>query len=86
MERLIEPFLLQWKNNQNRKPLILRGARQVGKTYLINKFGKSNFKYFLQINLEKDDHLISVFNKNNTKPFGKNIYSNSSEGYRKRYG
>ena len=35
--------LLKWKNNKNKKPLILKGARQVGKTWLMIKFGKSEY-------------------------------------------
>jgi uncharacterized protein len=44
--------LIRWKEKENRKPLILRGARQVGKTTLINEFGKS-YKYFIYLNLER---------------------------------
>ena len=40
MKRAIYSELLKWKNSNNRKPLLLQGARQVGKTYLINQFGK----------------------------------------------
>lgn len=44
--------LLEWKNSSNHKPLIIRGARQVGKSTLIKEFGKE-FKYFINLNLEK---------------------------------
>jgi len=44
--------LLEWKNRSNHKPLIIRGARQVGKSTLIREFGKE-FKYFINLNLEK---------------------------------
>ncbi|HBC79921.1 MAG TPA: AAA family ATPase [Bacteroidales bacterium] len=44
--------LLDWKNSSNHKPLIIRGARQVGKSTLIKEFGKE-FKYFINLNLEK---------------------------------
>ena len=44
--------LLEWKNSNNRKPLIIRGARQVGKSTLVSDFGKE-FRYFIEINLEK---------------------------------
>ena len=44
--------LLEWKNSNNRKPLIIRGARQVGKSTLVRDFGKE-FRYFIEINLEK---------------------------------
>ena len=44
--------LLKWKNSSNHKPLIIRGARQVGKTTLVQEFGKE-FRYFINLNLEK---------------------------------
>lgn len=53
MKRLIDYFLLEWKNKATRKPLILRGARQVGKTYAVRALGKK-FEHFLEINLEQD--------------------------------
>ena len=41
MKRSIEEKLLEWKNKRDRKPLILNGARQVGKTYILREFGSS---------------------------------------------
>ena len=58
---------MEWKNRTWRKPLIIRGARQVGKTYTINNFGKSNFKYFLSVNLERHTGLAKIFSTNNPK-------------------
>lgn len=55
-QRLISKSLTDWKQSKNRKPLILRGARQVGKTTLINEFSKS-YKHSVQLNLEKPEHL-----------------------------
>ena len=43
MQRKITANLLAWKNSKNRKPLILNGARQVGKTYTLETFAKENF-------------------------------------------
>ncbi|MCL2154745.1 MAG: AAA family ATPase, partial [Leptospirales bacterium] len=43
MKRLIEEKLLQWKNNPNRKPLIIYGARQIGKTHTVIEFGANNY-------------------------------------------
>lgn len=57
--RTIETNLSVWAAKDNRKPLILRGARQVGKTTVINKFGKS-FDNFLAVNLEKEE-LRNIF-------------------------
>jgi predicted AAA+ superfamily ATPase len=61
--RKIESELLSWKNAVNRKPLVLRGARQVGKTFVVNRFAE-NFDRFIDINLErpKERDLFSGFN------------------------
>jgi len=61
--RKIESELLRWKNAANRKPIVLRGARQVGKTFVVNRFAK-NFDHFVDINLErpKERNLFSDFN------------------------
>ena len=56
-ERIIEKELVSWKVNAYRKPLILRGARQVGKTSTIRKFGQENFDQLIEVNLEKRDQL-----------------------------
>ena len=61
-KRIIEKNLAVWKNNPNRKPLILRGARQVGKTTLVKEFAKS-FRYHIILNLEKSSD-AAFFNKN----------------------
>lgn len=64
MRRDIEQKLLEWKNSSKRKPLIIKGARQVGKTYSLKKFGAENFKRCHYINLEKQINLQKVFDKN----------------------
>jgi uncharacterized protein len=61
-DRTIEDDLLRWKDSPYRKPLILRGARQVGKTSLIRKFGQENFEQLIEINLEKRE-LFSFFDQ-----------------------
>ncbi len=48
MKRNLYTQLLAWKNDQKRKPLLLQGARQVGKTYLVNEFGKNEYFHFMQ--------------------------------------
>ncbi len=50
-----------WKQKNNRKPLIVRGARQVGKTWLLQKFGKTHYKNFLYVNFEDTPQLQSLF-------------------------
>ncbi len=51
--RKLYEYLLQWKKKPDRKPLIIRGARQVGKSTLVREFGKE-FSYFISLNLEKE--------------------------------
>jgi predicted AAA+ superfamily ATPase len=64
MKRSIESALVQWKNESRRKPMILRGARQVGKTYVVEKFGRENFEDFVVIDFEKHPEWHSLFDKN----------------------
>jgi predicted AAA+ superfamily ATPase len=52
MDRLIEKELLKWKDQKDRLPLIVRGARQVGKSFTIEKFGKENFNNVVTLNFE----------------------------------
>ena len=59
--------LLKWKNDKNRKPLILRGARQVGKTYIIKKFGDENYEGVAYFNFDHDTELYTLF-KNTKDP------------------
>lgn len=61
MKRKIWNDLLSWKNKSPRKPLIIKGARQVGKTYIIKKFGKKNYGQLHYINFEKDRSLSNIF-------------------------
>lgn len=61
MERLLLKELEKWKDSDNRKPLILRGARQVGKTWLLKEFGRRCFADVCYINFEQDKELGSIF-------------------------
>jgi predicted AAA+ superfamily ATPase len=61
MKRTLINELVKWKNQVNRMPLLLRGARQVGKTYLIEHFGKTYFDDMVNINLELQPRLKSCF-------------------------
>lgn len=61
MKRDVEKDLLEWKNWPGRMPLLLRGARQVGKTYIVENFGKEHFDSFVEINLERDHNLFPYF-------------------------
>lgn len=62
MERTIDYFLIEWKNREGRKPLLLRGARQVGKTHAVRVLG-ANFSHFLEINLEENKAARSIIEK-----------------------
>lgn len=62
MKRLIDHFLLEWKHKTTRKPLLLRGARQVGKTYAVRTLG-STFEHFVEINLEQDLIARAIFER-----------------------
>ena len=53
MKRKIEELLNSWKSDVGRKPLILRGARQVGKTYSLRKFGSEQFSNVHYVNFEE---------------------------------
>ncbi|MCB0806720.1 MAG: ATP-binding protein [Bacteroidales bacterium] len=64
MERTFINNLIEWQQSENRKPLIVRGARQVGKTYLIKHFGEKHFQNIHQIDFEKFPNMKSVFDKN----------------------
>lgn len=61
MRRKITDQLVHWKNKTGRMPLILNGARQVGKTYILKKFASEQFKQFIYINLETNSQVNSYF-------------------------
>ena len=56
--------LIQWKDDVERKPLILKGARQVGKTWLMKEFGKLYYENTIYINFDEEDELKNIFQKN----------------------
>lgn len=60
--RIIDQKLLEWKDSPRRKPLLIRGARQVGKSSAVRQFGKC-FKYFVEINLERKPSIRQLFTK-----------------------
>ena len=68
MKRYTINKLIQWKNDPSKKPLIIRGARQVGKTWLMKEFGKTQYKKTIYINFELEDLMREHFSKDlNTK-------------------
>lgn len=56
--------LVQWKNSPERKPMVLRGARQVGKTWLMKEFGKNYYDNYVYFNFDEEDELKSIFETN----------------------
>ncbi len=65
MQRFILKKLIEWKESKYRKPLILKGARQVGKTYILKQFGKENYEGVAYFNFDHDEDLYNLFQ--NTK-------------------
>ena len=59
MEREIIKDLIKWKESKNRKPLIIHGARQVGKTYIVKQFGKKYYDNVIYVNFETNQELSS---------------------------
>lgn len=62
IERAIDTLLLEWKNSSNLKPLLLRGARQVGKSRAVQHLGET-FDYFVEVNFEKRPEVTEIFAK-----------------------
>jgi predicted AAA+ superfamily ATPase len=63
MERKIVKDLLKWKNGRNRQPLLLQGARQVGKTYTLLSFGKEYYKNVTYFSMEESQEIPSIFER-----------------------
>jgi len=63
MKRTIYKELESWKNSNNRKAILLRGARQVGKTYIVRELGKT-FEHFLEVNFESEPEIKAFFEGN----------------------
>lgn len=61
MERFAMKQLEEWYNRKNRKPLILKGARQVGKTWLMKEFGRTHFKHTAYVNFDNNKNMANVF-------------------------
>jgi len=56
--------LIAWKNDPKRKPLILKGARQVGKTWLMKEFGRTQYSSYVSFNFDEEEELKSIFEAN----------------------
>ncbi len=61
MYRIAIEKLFKWKESKNRKPLIIEGARQVGKTWLMKEFGRKAYKNTVYINFESNSRMSQLF-------------------------
>ncbi len=61
LKRKIDNYLIEWKNSPNRLPLIIKGARQIGKTNAIRNFGINNYKVFIEINFALQPQFKTIF-------------------------
>lgn len=68
MKREIYAKLLEWKSHRDHKPLVLDGARQVGKTYILKEFGGKEYKTLSYVNLDKDAVAKSIFEPDHDIP------------------
>ena len=64
MKRNAMQDLINWKTSEERKPLVLKGARQVGKTWLMKEFGRNYYNSFVYLNFDEEDELKSIFEAN----------------------
>lgn len=64
MKRNALESLMQWKSSEDRKPMVLKGARQVGKTWLMKEFGRTAYDSFVYFNFDEEDELKSIFEVN----------------------
>lgn len=61
LKRKIDDYLIEWKNSENKLPLIIKGARQIGKTNSIRNFGNNNYKTFIEINFALQPQFKTIF-------------------------
>ena len=66
MERKIVKFLEHWQMDVNRKPLVIYGGKQVGKTYTVLKFGEENYSNVVYVDANDNKELVELLKKQNT--------------------
>ena len=64
MKRNAMQDLVQWKNDEERKPMVLKGARQVGKTWIMKEFGRQYYESYVYFNFDEEEELKSIFETN----------------------
>ena len=65
MKRKIDTYLDAWVDNTHRKPLVIRGARQIGKTYSVRQLADRKFKHYIEVNFERHGDLAGIFDSKN---------------------
>lgn len=61
MKRTIYAKLIEWKTRENKKPLVIKGARQIGKTWIVKEFGKNEYKEFVYVNCDSNERVRELF-------------------------
>ena len=61
MQRELTKKLIEWKSKENRKPLVIMGVRQCGKTYIVNSFGNENYDEIASFNFERQESIAEIF-------------------------
>ena len=61
LKRKIWDYLKSWKEDPDKKALLVTGARQIGKTYIIRRFGQENYKSFIEINFVENEMAAKIF-------------------------
>lgn len=64
LKRKLYQKLLEWKQSKNCECLLIKGARQVGKTFLVREFGRTEYEHFVELNLLKNPEYKEIFNGN----------------------
>ena len=64
LRRRFYDYLVEWKKNKGKECLLVKGARQIGKTFIIRKFGRENYESFIEVNFIEEPQFISVFSDN----------------------
>ena len=64
MKRNAMQDLVQWKNDEERNPMVLKGVRQVGKTWIMKEFGRQYYESYVYFNFDEEEELKSIFETN----------------------
>jgi hypothetical protein len=68
MKRIFSDFLVSWLASERRKPLIVRGARQVGKTWLVRELARSSRRMLLEVNFDRNPEYARIFREEGSGP------------------